>query len=168
MLQYRKAGHRAWPVTVSLMVCAEETGLVTRSDHSFIAHFTIFSESDYRAAFAAAKVAVPAPEGGDDDDLPLGVGLKRNADLYSRLICGWGPEVVDPAGASVPYSVEALTEFVTGPDGMAISAGINSAITELRLGIAPAKNLQTSPSPGPTADEVEAKTNSTMTADDLA
>lgn len=51
---------------------------------------------------------------------------------------------------------EALTGWVCGPDGLALSAGLNAALSEIRFGVAPAKNLPTSPAlgPAPAADEV--------------
>lgn len=165
MFRYRKIDYRPWPVTVALLLCAEATGAVEEVSNTFVAHFLPFTEAEYQAAIEAARQAVPPPEGMQEADMPLALGLRRNADLFARLISGWGDEVQDEAGESVAFSPAALAELVTGPDGMAISAGINRALTELRLGIAPQKNSLTSLPPGPALDEVkvEAATSSTTT-----
>lgn len=157
MFRYRKIDYRPWPVTVALLLCAEATGAVEEVAKTFVAHFRPFTEEGYQAAIEAAREAVPLPAGMLEADMPLALGLRRNADLFARLICGWGGEVRDEAGEAIAFSPAALAELVTGPDGMAVSAGINRALTELRLGIAPQKNSLTSPPPGPALDEVRAE-----------
>lgn len=154
MFRYRKIEYRPWPVTVALLLCAETTGAVEEISKTFVAHFRPFTEAAYQSDLVAAREAVPIPAGMLEEDLPLALGLQRNADLFARLICGWGEEVRDEAGEPVAFTPAALAELITGPDGMAVSAGINRAITELRLGIAPQKNSLTSPSPGLAPDGV--------------
>lgn len=158
-LKYRKAGYRAWPVTVTLHLCDEASGAVVEEKACFVAHFTHFSEAGYVAALERAKAAVPAPEGADGERLPIYLALARNAHLFAALMCGWGGEVVDDDGNPLPYSAEALAALVTGADGLAVSAGISNAIAQIRFGQAPEKNLNPSPSPGQGCGEGAAPTS---------
>lgn len=89
--------------------------------------------------------------------------LRRNAAIFSRVLTGWGAEVRDENGASIPYSAEALSALVTGPDGRAVSVGINEALGQIRFGVAPQKNDATSPVPGPAPGEVPVSTNAQPT-----
>lgn len=163
MLTYRKLKYRPWPVTVTLLSCDEETGVVTEATSDFVAHFKPFTEEELQAAKDEAKKQFPLPEGVSEDDLPMPIVLKRNAVLFNRLMCGWGPQVKDESGQPVAYSETVLQDMVTGPDGGRISIGIHAAIAQLRFGIAPEKNSETSPLPGPTAGEVVAETSSSPT-----
>lgn len=181
----RKTKHRAWPVTVTLLV-GDDAGQVQAVKNTFVAHFRPFSEAEFDAlvtriaaddppcleplpevdevlapdlapfevAFERGELALTAE---DADERPLlSVILRRNAELFGSLIVGWGAEVRDEQGVSIPFSRATLAEMVTGADGVAISAGINTALGELRFGVAPAKNAETSPAPGPMAGADEA------------
>lgn len=163
MFKIRKLNHRPWPVTVTALECDEATGEVLAIEQKFIAHFKPFSESEFMKIRDAAQASVPLPEGVDVDSPPMEITLARNAALFARIICGWGPEVTDESGQPVPYSTEALSELVTGPDGIAFSAGLSQALMEVRFGIAPAKNSKTSPMPGQMPGEVMGETKSVTT-----
>ena len=149
----RKLKHRPWPVTIKRQIC-DEDGTVSEVENTFVAHWKPFTEDDLQGIFDAAEQAVPAPKspGSDQADvanLKLREVLARNALIFPQLIVGWGPEVLDEDGQPLTYSTEELAALITGPDGMAISAGLNTAMSEIRWGVAPAKNSSTSPTAGP-------------------
>ena len=142
----RKITHRPWPVTITLME-ADAAGVVHEVKNTFVGHFRPFTEEEFEAVMKESALIVPAPD-AQEERLPMPVVLKRNAFIFSRLLVGWGPEVRDEHGASVPYSAEALSALVTGPDGRAVSIALNTALTQIRHGVAPEKNVETSPAPG--------------------
>ena len=151
----RKIAYRPWPITVTLME-ADAAGVVHEVENTFIGHFGAFSEDEFEKIMKASESAVPAPtvpgvEAMDVKDvpLPISVVLRRNAAIFSHVLVGWGQEVRDEHGASIPYSEETLFDLVTGPDGRAVSIGINAALAQIRFGVAPQKNVETSPAPGP-------------------
>lgn len=152
----RRSAFRRWPISVALLE-ADAAGAVQESVSTFVGHFRPFSEADFDAAYKAAITQYPDPEGpaGSDESTPIKIVLQRNAAIFAALMVGWGDEVRDEQGQSIAYSAEALTALVTGPDGLAVSKGINAALGQFRFGVAPAKNALTSPEPGPTpgADE---------------
>lgn len=156
---YRKAALRPWPVKVATQSCDPETGEVTELEQRFVVLFKPFTEDEIEGYGAAAKAKFPLPEGGDEANLPIKVVLARNAHLYAAVIGGWGPQVHDEAGNPLPYAEETLVDMVTSKDGLALSAGINTALNEFRYGLAPAKNSNASPSPGPKPAEGEAETS---------
>lgn len=172
----RKLKHRPWPVTVKLLE-ADEAGEVKENEFTFVLHFKPFTEAEFKVAFEAAHaeqappdaekvlVAEPVPVADSEKpvDRPVALVLEKNSKLFARLVDGWG-KVLTEDGPPAPYSPEALHALVTGPDGLAISAGILRALTELRFGVAPAKNLPTSAAPGPSPAAVEAVTNSPATS----
>ena len=157
----RKTQYRAWPVSVKQPVC-DDNGVVTEAVATFVAHFAAFTEAEFEASIAEAERSFPtqdkvAPAADAEVSTeppkeavppPLSLSLLRNAHVFRSLIAGWGREVKDEAGVSIPFSSDALTSLVTGPDGVAVSAGINRAMFELRFGVAPAKNSPASPEPG--------------------
>lgn len=155
----RKLKHRPWPVTVKLLE-ADEAGEVKENEFTFVLHFKPFTEAEFKVAFEAVN-AEQAPV--DDGQKPVALLLEKNSKLFASLVEGWG-KVNDEAGNPVPYSPEALQALVTGPDGLAVSNAIQRALTELRFGVAPAKNLPTSAVPGPSPVAVEAVTNSPATS----
>nr|MBP9714610.1 hypothetical protein [Sterolibacterium sp.] len=71
-----------------------------------------------------------------------------------ELLTGWA-KVQDEAGCELPYSRELLTEWVCGADGLAVSSALNVSLSEVRFGVAPAKNSLPSLADGevPVADE---------------
>lgn len=156
MLKLRKLNYRPWPVGVTLQECLEATGEVVEVRQTFVAHFRPFTEDEFMLAREAALAAVPPPAGSEESSPPMQVVLRRNTVFFGALLCGWGADVLDETGAPLPYSAEALTALVTGPDGIAVSAGVNQALLELRFGMAPQKNLRPSPAPGPIAAEAAA------------
>ena len=157
----RKTTHRPWPVSVALLA-SDDAGNVQEVVNTFVGHFRPFTEDEFDAAYKAAIEAYPVPGRANatdtektDEQTPVKIVLQRNAAIFSKVMVGWGAEVRDEQGQSIPFSTDALTALVTGPDGLAVSRGINSAVSQLRFGYAPAKNDLTSPTPGPTpgADE---------------
>ncbi|MEO4030694.1 hypothetical protein ABH313_21915 [Chromobacterium vaccinii] len=60
--------------------------------------------------------------------------LRANVSKFSRLLVGW-EGVIDGDGGQVPFSVDVLSQLVTGPDGAAFSRGIWEAINELTYGV---------------------------------
>lgn len=174
----RKTKYRAWLVTVKQSDC-DAAGVVVESKSTFVAHFTAISEETMEALIAEAKAAHPviktavaSLEGAaasplplaEDEFVPWSLMLKRNAHLFRNLIVGWGPEVKDENGNPIPFTPDALADLVTGPDGMAISSGINDAVREMRYGIAPAKNSNASAAPGEISAPTEAPTSSPTTS----
>lgn len=148
----RKTRNRPWPVTVKTKVC-DEAGQVDEVAQTFIVHWKPFTEVEFKSVIDAAEAAHPAVDG---EDTPLSKILAKNAIIFTALIEGWGDEVKDEAGKPVTYSAKALSGLIQGPDGLAVSGGLNAALTELRFGIAPAKNSNASPAPGPVTEPVEA------------
>ena len=142
-LTVRKVSVRRWPVTVKQFEVNDQ-GEVTEAANTFVAHFRPFSEEEFEALIARAKAAHPAP----DENLPTPILLRRNVLVFTGLMVGWGPEVRDENRQSVPFTPETLSALVTGPDGLAVSSGINKALFEIRYGVAPEKNVLTSPAPG--------------------
>lgn len=141
----RKLTYRPWPVTVKLLE-SDAMGVVTETEQTFVGHFKALSEAKHQSIIEALDAEYPLPAGQERPDMPT--VLRRNADYFSRLLAGWGPEVADEDGTPLLFSVEALSAMITGPDGLAISAALTRAANELRFGVAPAKNSLTSPAPG--------------------
>lgn len=174
----RKTKHRAWPVTVNQPACSD-AGEVTETKATFVAHFAPFTEAEIEAAIAQAKKDHPAPKVKvppfdgivektgefveEEGPVPMSLSLVRNAQVFSRVVVGWGSEVKDEAGQSIPFSVDVLKELVTGPDGVLVSGAFNRALFELRYGIAREKNSSASPAPGGDSAPAEAVTNSPAT-----
>lgn len=141
----RQTSYRAWPVTVLLQEC-DAQGVVAETRQTFVGHFKAFAEAQHQAMIEALDARYPLPAEQDRLDLPT--VLRRNADYFGQLLTGWGPEVTDDGGTPLPFTAEALTAMITGPDGLAISAALSRAVSEIRFGVAPAKNSLTSPAPG--------------------
>ena len=162
MFKVRKLGYRPWPVTVTLMDC-NESGEVTELKQTFVGHFAMLPEKEITAI---SDQVFGSEEKTGDDSAPapkplsetLSEMLEKNAKFFCKMLVGWGKEVVDENKTPIPFSAEALTTIVTGPDGIAFSAGINRAIFEFRHGIKPEleKNSPASPVDGPKTAEAEA------------
>lgn len=150
----RKINHRPWPVTVKLQTCNEADGSVVAQEHTFIAHWKAFTEADLKTLFATAEARFPAVDAEEAVGERLADGLKKNAFVFGELLTGWS-KVQDETGCELPYSRELLTEWVCGADGLAVSGALNVSLSEVRFGVAPAKNSLPSPAPGevPVADE---------------
>ncbi len=145
----RKTTFRRWPVSITVLE-SDAAGNVQQVVSTFVGHFRPFTEGDFDAAYKAAIAQFPRPEGAEtDENTPIKVVLQRNAAIFGALMVGWGDEVRDEQGQSIAFSTEALAALVTGPDGLAVSKGINAAISQFRFGYAPEKNALTSPTPGP-------------------
>jgi hypothetical protein len=156
MLKYRKLTHRPWPVAVAFLDCDEATGAVTETEQTFIAHFKPFSEADLLAARRQIFGDEADPTNKARlEEMPVAVYAMLEAAFFAALVTGW-TQVSDESGGGVPYSDAALTALCTGEDGPAFRRGFNRAISQIRFGVAPAKNAETSPSPGPTPASVEA------------
>lgn len=135
----RKLPYRPWPVTFTLFTSYDD-GRVESSEHGFIGHFKFFTEEQFDA------VLKKYPEGKNPTPAQT---LENNAKIFAELMTGWS-EMSDENGVPMPYSAERLAAIIKGEDGNAISGGINNALSQMRLGVAPAKNSSTSPAPGPT------------------
>lgn len=151
----RKIAFRRWPVAVTTHELDENDQPVEIVQH-FIGHFLPFNEDDFLAARREVW--------GDVDDKALQEKIngsrlvdvaRADAARFARLMCGWD-KVSDVDGNPIPYSEQVLIEMCTGPEGPAFRAGINLAILELRMGMGPAKNVETSPVPGPRTSAGEA------------
>lgn len=149
MLTFRKLDYRPWPVTVAVHVCDEATGQVAEVEHRFIGHFIPFAEADLLAL--RLSIFGDEAEAGNKQrlaDMPVADYERLEARFLGGLLRGWS-QVADEHGAAVPYSAETLRELCTGHDGATFRRGFNRAVSEIRFGVAPAKNVETSPSPGP-------------------
>lgn len=154
----RKLDYRPWPVTVTQRDCQSD-GSVAESQVVFIGHFKYFTEDDVMAARAEVFGT------GTEEELAAAAASRLLADearlqakFHASLMCGWA-EITDEAGQPLPWSEDKLIELATGPDGMAIRAGLSQALLEIRFGIAPQKNGSTSPAPGPLPGASEAPTS---------
>lgn len=156
MLKFRKLDYRPWPVTVAFVTCDEDTGAVAELEQTFVAHFMCFAEADLlrirREIFGDEANEVNQKRLAD---MPVAEYEQLEATFISNLVIGWS-KVADEGGASVPYGAATLRAMCTGADGAAFRRGFNRAISQIRFGVAPAKNVETSPSPGPTPASVEA------------
>lgn len=162
MFTLRKLKHRPWPVTVKLLE-ADETGEVKEVEFTFVLHFSPFTEAEFRVAHdETVGQDAPVADGAKAADRPIALLLEMNSKLFARLVEGWA-KVNDEAGNPVPFSAEALRALIVGQDGLAVSAGIQRALSELRFGLAPAKNSPTSVVPGQSPVAAEAVMNSPAT-----
>lgn len=149
MLKFRKLDYRPWPVGVTFQVCDEATGVVTEVEQTFIAHFKPFSEADLlRARREVFGDETDVANNARINALPVAEYAVMESCFFAALVCGWS-SIADEDGSPVSYSATALQGLCAGPDGAAFRRGINRAITQIRFGVAPAKNAETSPSPGP-------------------
>jgi len=155
----RKSESRRWPVTVKLLE-SDAAGVVVENEQTFVALWRPVTEAE---RVEIAKALEEKFGGADAAKLTAADMLARNADYFGRLLVGWGDEVVDESGQPIPFSVERLTEMITGLDGLAISAALNQADLEIRLGFGARKNASTSPAPGEASGAGEAETNSPTT-----
>jgi len=162
----RKSALRPWPVKVQLLV-GNESGEVQPAEFDFVLHFKPFGEDEFdriikegRAAFDVPASVEHTASGVDGEALaPIPVPpeptpaetLAINARIFPALVGDWS-HLADEHGNPLPYSEAAFAALIVGPDGLAISHGINVALTQLRFGIAPAKNAPPSPAPGPGTD----------------
>ena len=158
----KKLKHRPWPVTVKRVVSSED-GVITEVEDAFVAHFKPFDEAEYKALLDRFSIDVKGADGEIKTDHPIADLLDNNAHIFCELLVGWA-KVLDDERNPVPFSPAGLRALVTGSDGLAVSTGINKAIAELRFGIAPAKNSQTSVEPGHAPAPAEGSTNSPATS----
>lgn len=150
----RRLSYRPWPVTVTLQECGEDGAMVEVAE-AFIGHFRPFTEQEMLDARRELFGDESSEEGKKRiAEMTVAEHGRLEALFFSRLMCGWG-QVFDEQGSALAYSEAALAALVTGPDGPAVRRAINTALMEIRFGMAPAKNVATSPAPGPkpAADE---------------
>lgn len=171
----RKLGYRPWPISITLQDLDTNNEIVEET-HTFIGHFRLFTEDEYKTLVDEINGVVPPVEGAEPpvegaepppevkppENLVLAAVLKRNAQLFGNLMIGWS-EVRTKQGQEIEFSPETLTGLVTGHDGFAVSAGISLALTEIRFGRAGVKNSQTSAKPGPGLAEGAPATSSPTT-----
>ena len=138
MFTPRKIKTRNWPVTVIFNDC-DENGTVTETKQTFIAKFSAFTEKEFNAVNKAALKKFPLA------DAPQA----HHAHAISEFVVGWN-DVNDENKNPIPFSRETLNSMITGEDGHILARAFYQAIAEIRTGVAPAKNVETSPTPGPT------------------
>lgn len=149
MLKFRKLDYRPWPVFVTFLVCDEATGAVAEAEQSFVAHFKPFTEDDLRTLRSSFFGDEAEAENKRRlADMPIADYAVLESGFFAALVCDWA-QVTNEAGTPLPYSAETLRELCTGHDGATFRRGFNRAVSEIRFGVAPAKNVETSPSPGP-------------------
>lgn len=154
----RKLKYRPWPVTVKLL-SSDDDGNVTETEFGFVAHFKPFSEAEIKAlADRTIDSKEGLKEGEKKEERLIAEMLEKNYEFFSPLLEGWS-KVANEAGEALAYHDETLRQMIIGPDGMAISVGFHNAIREVRFGVAPAKNLETSAAHGQATGAVEAVTN---------
>lgn len=109
-----------WPVTVRIPV---EGGF---EEWRFTGIFKVLPEEAFEAW----------------DDVPEDAGRKLsevladNARKFAGVLVGWDG-VTDPEGRPVTFTAGLLQEQVCGPRGLALSAGINKALQQIRFGLSP-------------------------------
>ena len=120
-----------WPVIVKLPA---DGG--TFAEYQFTAKIRVLSPAEYTALASAIKSSTAEPiEGADKVSATPGMQdlLKENVRQFATLVVGWdGP--VDSFGNPVPFTPALLEEQVTGPRGVELSAGLWTAISEIRRG----------------------------------
>lgn len=151
MFKTKKVAYRPWPVTV-FMVESDEDGNVTEREETFVVRFRPFDEERIEALRKESEQKFPCT----DDSVPMSVVLNRNAYLFSSLVDGWGDKGPRDEDGVLQFSTEMMRELTTGQDGARFSAGMHQAISQLRFGIAPAKNASSSPKDGHAPDAVAA------------
>lgn len=155
----RKLNYRPWPVALVFQDCDPATGDIVEVEQKFIGHFSPFSEEDFDRIVAENK-----GESGEAN-APTSAVLAANAKIFGQLLVGWSG-VEDEKRKPLPFSAKRLSELVTGPDGLVVSAGINRALLEIRYGAAKVKNSNTSDASGQTpasASAAEGEVEATST-----
>jgi hypothetical protein len=158
----RKLKFRRWPVSLAQRECQDD-GSVADVDARFIGQFKPFSEAEVMAIRTEVFGA------GTDEEMAKDAEARTVAeqgglegDFYSRLMSGW-EGVTDEADQPIVFSTKTLKDLCTGPDGTMVRRGLATAILEIRFGIAPAKNVATSPAAGPAPAAVEVATSTQTT-----
>ena len=113
-----------WPVIVKI----PNGG--TFDETRFTGIFKVLSEAEFEAWGATPDIPVE-----ELSKRKLSQVLADNAEKFAQVLIGWGPEVIDAAGEPVPFSAEVLKAQVRGRHGLALSAGINTALHQIRFGI---------------------------------
>lgn len=129
-----------WPVTVRIPV---EGGF---EEWRFTGIFKVLPEEDFEAwddlPEGADRRLSEVPADNAQSDVPKGTDRKLsevladNARKFAGVLVGWD-EVTDPAGRPVTFTAALLEEQVCGPRGLALSAGINKALQQIRFGLSP-------------------------------
>ncbi|GEM_PF-3208547 len=105
--------------------------------HQFSALIRVLSEDEFDELGSTAK-KLPQDEAVDAKAAavrrPMKEILAENADLFAKVVFDWGEEVRDAKGEVVPFSQETLAAQVKGPFGGPLSAGLWTAINEVRVG----------------------------------
>ncbi|MCX7172434.1 MAG: hypothetical protein NT159_00525 [Proteobacteria bacterium] len=161
----RKTQHRKWPVIVKKQD-SDDAGEIVDVESKFIAHWAPFTEADIEAAIDAAEKKYPLAKGVAE--IPLSITLARNAHIYSKIIVGWGKEVLGEDKQPIPFSPQELAAIVTGADGYQVSQGLNRARFEMLYGAAREKNSPASPAPGENSTTDGATTNLPATSSSSA
>lgn len=109
-----------WPVTVLLPVDGGEF-----APFRFTGRFKVLAESDWTQLMDESSVA--------DPELALPETLELNAKKFAEVLVGW-KDVTRPDGSAVPFTAGALRTQIVGPRGVALSAALWLALSEIRYG----------------------------------
>lgn len=115
-----------WPVNVRLPTDGGEFALFR-----FSATFRVLSETALDALLGRAKDDATEPD--IETGAPLAEVLARNADKFAQVVVGWAG-VKRSDGTTVAFTEAALRAQITGPRGVALSAGLWLALNEVRYG----------------------------------
>lgn len=124
-----------WPVAVCVPA---DNGRF--EEWQFTGIFRVLSEAEFDAwsdkpvieDVVADLEAVPAQVAA----LPLSEVLARNADKFAEVLVGWD-DVKSENGEAISFSVELFKAQVMGVHGRELSVGINTALRQIRYGVAP-------------------------------
>lgn len=124
-----------WPVNVRVPV---DGGF---EEWRFTGVFRVLTEEEFDAwgvkpAIEAIDPSAPAPEPVEAPARPLSQVLADNADKFAQVLVGWD-DVTDANGQSIPFTAGVFKAQVTGPNGRALSVGINTALAQIRYGVSP-------------------------------
>ena len=111
-----------WPVTVSIPASGG-----TFADFRFTGVFRLLPESEYAALLGGGR--------GDEAEgvrASLAEVLEGNVEKLAGVITDW--KGIRRGGVELPFSVDQLRAQLTGKYGRALATGINTALSEIRLG----------------------------------
>lgn len=83
----------------------------------------------------AAETGAEALEAAKGDEKRLAEVLQENARKMPQFMIGWEGVKTHPGGSDVPFTAETLAAQIIGPLGLALSRGINRAVSEIRHGV---------------------------------
>ena len=124
-----------WPI----VVCVPADG-GRIEEWKFTGIFRVLSEAEFDAWSDGPEIddgaADPEAVSAQVAVLQLSEVLARNADKFAEVLVGWDG-VTSENGEAIPFSVELFKAQVMGVHGRALSVGINTALRQIRYGVAP-------------------------------